>query len=140
VQRLAADLPVLTTTRRPVAASEDDLGRQGLVHTRMLGLTVHVKESVPEPPAAIGDVAVRFRLPPHVLRRLESVGLLTPARDSCGHRRYGPAEPARIAMILMGKEAGFGLGELHALACPLPFDECPHAREQIDARIPAEPA
>jgi MerR family transcriptional regulator, copper efflux regulator len=27
----------------------------------------------------------------------------------------------------------------HALARPLPFDECPHAREQIDARIP-EPA
>jgi hypothetical protein len=25
----------------------------------------------------------------------------------------------------------------HALSCPLPFDECPHAREQIAARIPA---
>jgi MerR family transcriptional regulator, copper efflux regulator len=24
----------------------------------------------------------------------------------------------------------------HALACPLSFDECPHAREQIAARIP----
>lgn len=24
----------------------------------------------------------------------------------------------------------------HALSCPLSFDECPHAREQIAARIP----
>jgi MerR family copper efflux transcriptional regulator len=24
----------------------------------------------------------------------------------------------------------------HALSCPLSFDECPHAREQISARIP----
>jgi MerR family transcriptional regulator, copper efflux regulator len=143
----------------------------------MLGLNVHMRSSAPEPTATIGDVAVRFGLPQHVLRHWESVGLLTPVRDSSGHRRYGPAELARIAMILMGKEAGFGLGELqvvlsgpdpmrhadrlrrhvavldrriaeataakelieHALACPLPFDECLHAREQIDARIPAGP-
>jgi hypothetical protein len=26
----------------------------------------------------------------------------------------------------------------HALACPLPFDDCPHAREQIAARIPPQ--
>jgi DNA-binding transcriptional MerR regulator len=25
----------------------------------------------------------------------------------------------------------------HALSCPLPFDQCPHAQEQIAARIPA---
>jgi MerR family transcriptional regulator, copper efflux regulator len=80
----------------------------------------------------------------------------------------------RVAMILMGKEAGLGLRELgevlstdnpmdhadlfrrhvtvlenriaqaqaakelveHALSCPMSFAECPHAREQIEARIP----
>ena len=81
----------------------------------MLGLNVRMTSSAPESVATIGDVAVRFGLPQHVLRHWESVGLLTPARDSSGHRRYGPAEPARIAMILMGKEAGSGLGELQVL-------------------------
>jgi MerR family transcriptional regulator, copper efflux regulator len=122
----------------------------------------------------IGDVAARFGLPTHVLRHWESVGLLAPARDASGHRRYGTIELMRIAMILLGKECGFGLSDLqvllsladpmehagvmrrhvevlerriaeaeaakalveHALACPLPFDECPHAREQIMSRIP----
>ncbi|MFI7149259.1 MerR family transcriptional regulator [Nonomuraea sp. NPDC050022] len=122
----------------------------------------------------IGELAARFELPTHVLRHWESAGLLDPARHESGHRRYGPADLRRVAMILLGKEAGLGLGALrevlgspdpmdhadllkghlavleqriaqaqtakelieHALACPLRFDECPHAREQIEARIP----
>ncbi len=102
------------------------------------------------------------------------MGLLAPGRAAGGQRRYGQAELSRVAMILMGKEAGFGLRELrvlvtaanpmehadllrkhvrvleeriaharaakdfveHALSCPASFDECPHAREQIAARIP----
>jgi MerR family transcriptional regulator, copper efflux regulator len=124
--------------------------------------------------SGIGEVAARFGLPAHVLRHWESVGLLAPEREESGHRRYGPTELARIAMILIGKDAGFGLGELrvllsapdpmdhadvlqrhvaeldrriaeataakalieHALACPMRFDECPHARQQILDRIP----
>lgn len=128
--------------------------------------------------ATIGDVADRFGLPTHVLRHWESVGLLEPAREASGHRRYGRAELARIAMILLGKEAGFTLSELqvllsaadpmqhadllrrhvaeldrriaeataakelieHALACPMPFAECPHAAEKIRTRIPPNPS
>ncbi|MEU3456347.1 MerR family transcriptional regulator [Micromonospora sp. NPDC006766] len=122
----------------------------------------------------IGELAHRFGLATHVLRHWESVGLLAPGRDGGGQRRYGDADLVRVAMILMGKEAGFGLRELrtllgtdnpmdhpellrrhvvdlqeridrataakelieHALACPSRFDECPHAREQVAARIP----
>ncbi len=122
----------------------------------------------------IGELAARFELPTHVLRHWESAGLLAPARHESGHRRYGPADLRRVAMILMGKEAGLGLRALrevlagpdpmehadllrehvavleqriararaakelveHALECPLSFDECPHAREQIESRIP----
>ncbi|SCF19107.1 DNA-binding transcriptional regulator, MerR family [Micromonospora viridifaciens] len=122
----------------------------------------------------IGELADRFGLATHVLRHWEGMGLLAPERDGGGQRRYGETDLARVALILMGKEAGFGLRELrtllgtdnpmdhpellrrhvagledriarataakelieHALACPLPFDECPHAREQILARIP----
>ncbi|MFC6021365.1 MerR family transcriptional regulator [Plantactinospora solaniradicis] len=122
----------------------------------------------------IGDLAHRFGLATHVLRHWETMGLLAPGRDGAGKRRYGQADLMRVALILMGKEAGFGLRQLrtllgtgnpmdhpehlrrhmaelderiakataarqliaHALSCPMPFDDCPHAREQIAARIP----
>lgn len=127
---------------------------------------------------AIGELAERFGLATHVLRHWESVGLLEPARCAGGQRSYERADLERVALILMGKEAGFTLGELrtvlsapspmdhrdllrrhvdelerrisraraakelieHALACPHPFPECEHARDQIAARIPPEPA
>ncbi|MEU8279423.1 MerR family transcriptional regulator [Microbispora bryophytorum] len=123
----------------------------------------------------IGELADRFGLGTHVLRHWESVGLIEPARRAGGQRRYGQDALVRVALILMGKEAGLGLRELsavlsapdpmdhrdllrrhvveleqriaqahaakelieHALACPHRFADCPHAREQITARIPA---
>lgn len=122
----------------------------------------------------IGEVAGRFGLPTHVLRYWENTGLLAPSRQGSGHRRDEPADLQRVAMILMGKEAGLGLRALrqlldspdpmahsgllrdhiaalerriaqaqtakelvqHALDCPVSFNECPHARDQIAARIP----
>jgi DNA-binding transcriptional MerR regulator len=134
-------------------------------------VNVHMKSS---DGLTIGELAHRFGLAAHVLRHWESMRLLAPGRDGGGQRRYGEADLVRVAVILMGKEAGFGLGELrdllatdnpmdhpqllrrhvtaleeriarataakelieHALSCPLPFDRCPHAREQITARIP----
>jgi MerR family transcriptional regulator, copper efflux regulator len=138
-------------------------------------LNVHMKSSVPDLDLTIGELAGRFGLPTHVLRHWESMGLLAPVRDGGGQRRYSRADLARVAMILMGKEAGLGLRELsvllaaanpmdhadllrrhiselehritqaqaakdlieHALSCPLSFDQCPHAREQILTRIPS---
>ncbi|WP_182898159.1 MerR family transcriptional regulator [Microbispora sp. H10830] len=129
----------------------------------------------------IGELADRFGLATHVLRYWESMGLIGPARRAGGQRRYGQDALVRVALILMGKEAGLGLRELsavlsaadpmdhrdllrrhvveleqriaqaraakdlieHALACPHRFADCPHAREQIAARIPparTEPA
>lgn len=123
---------------------------------------------------AIGELADRFGLATHVLRHWESMGLLAPARDAGGRRRYGPADLDRVALILMAKEAGLGLDSVrelfstgdpmdhadllrshvaelehrieraqaareliqHALDCPIPFRECPHARARIAARIP----
>jgi DNA-binding transcriptional MerR regulator len=109
-----------------------------------------------------------------VLRHWESSGLLEPSRDGVGQRRYGAPDVERIAMIIMGKEAGLSLADLrtlfsadnprehpellrrhvavleeriakataakqlieHAMSCPSPFHQCPHAKEQIAARIP----
>ena len=132
-----------------------------------VAVNVHMKSSE----LTIGELAGRFGLATHVLRHWESVGLLAPARAAGGQRRYGEDDLFRVALILMGKEAGVGLRELgeflssggdkdvlrrhlavlerriaeaqtakamveHALACPVDLDECPHAREQIAARIP----
>jgi MerR family copper efflux transcriptional regulator len=132
-------------------------------------VNVHVKSSL-----TIGELAARFGLATHVLRHWETMGLLAPERAVGGQRRYSDSDLPRVAMILMGKDAGLGLRELrdllsapdpmqhvdllrrhvtvleqritearaakdlieHALSCPLSFDECPHAREQISARIP----
>jgi DNA-binding transcriptional MerR regulator len=82
----------------------------------LIGLTVplnvHVKSS---DAMTIGDVANRFGLATHVLRHWESMGLLRPGRDGSGQRRYGEQDVRQVAMIRLGKDAGFGLGDLHAL-------------------------
>ncbi|WP_433176997.1 MerR family transcriptional regulator [Actinoallomurus sp. CA-150999] len=64
---------------------------------------------------AIGELAERFGLATHVLRHWESMGLLEPTRHAGGRRAYGPADLERVAMILMGKEAGFTLRELRTV-------------------------
>ena len=135
-------------------------------------LNVHVKSSGA---LTIGEVADRFGVATHVLRHWESMGLLGPRRDGGGQRRYDEQDLRRVALIQMGKQAGFGLRDLrallrtgnpmdrsdllkrhaaeladhiaratmtkelieHALACPTPFDECPHAQAAIDAWLPA---
>lgn len=83
--------------------------------------------------SAIGELARRFGLAAHVLRHWESMGLLEPARDGIGQRTYGEADALedRIAKATSAK-----LFIEHALSCPTPFDQCPHAKEQIAARIP----
>ncbi|MFJ6534036.1 MerR family transcriptional regulator [Microbacterium sp. NPDC091662] len=66
-------------------------------------------------PWSVGDVAERFELPTNVLRHWESVGLLTPPRDSAGRRRYGEDEVVRIAVIQRSKAAGMSLEQIAVL-------------------------
>ncbi|OLT33236.1 hypothetical protein BJF79_08135 [Actinomadura sp. CNU-125] len=63
----------------------------------------------------IGELAERFGLATHVLRYWEDKGLLEPARGTSGQRTYGPDDLGRVALILMGKEAGFRLEDLRTL-------------------------
>jgi len=74
-----------------------------------------MKSSTSHGHITIGELASRFGLATHVLRHWESVGLLAPGRAAGGQRRYGDADLARVAMILMGKEAGLGLPEMREL-------------------------
>ncbi|MBM2621008.1 MerR family transcriptional regulator [Actinoplanes sp. LDG1-06] len=63
----------------------------------------------------IGELAERFGLATHVLRHWEEEGLLSPVRDGNGRRVYGEADTARVAEILLCKEAGFSLDQLRDL-------------------------
>lgn len=63
----------------------------------------------------IGDLAAAYGLATHVLRHWEQMGVLLPARSGGGRRRYGPAEVARVALILLGKKAGLSLEQIREL-------------------------
>lgn len=58
---------------------------------------------------SVGDLAVRFGLETHVLRHWEAMGLLSPARDGAGRRRYGSDDAFRVATIIRSKAAGMSL-------------------------------
>lgn len=63
----------------------------------------------------MGDVAAKFGLATHVLRHWEDVGLLHPARDGAGRRRYGIDDLARVAAIVRNKDAGMSLEQISVL-------------------------
>jgi DNA-binding transcriptional MerR regulator len=64
---------------------------------------------------SVGEVAERFDLPTNVLRHWESVGLLEPARDGAGRRRYGLDDVSRVAAIQRSKAAGMSLDQVSVM-------------------------
>src|SRR3954447_17875964 len=64
---------------------------------------------------SIGEAAERFGLETHVLRHWEDVGLLSPARDSAGRRRYGRGDVVRVATVIRSKAAGMSLDQIGVL-------------------------
>ncbi|WP_436777588.1 MerR family transcriptional regulator [Yinghuangia sp. YIM S09857] len=80
----------------------------------------------------IGEFADRFGMATHVLRHWESVGLLAPERDHSGHRRYRPDDLARVAMILIAKDAGLELGQVREVFSTAdPMDHADLLRDHI---------
>ena len=51
-------------------------------------------------------------MPTNVLRHWESVGLLSPQRDSAGRRRYDEDDVVRVAVILRSKASGMSLDQI----------------------------
>ncbi len=68
-----------------------------------------------EPGWSVGELAQRFNLPTHALRYWEDEGLLHPARDGGGRRRYGPDHLTRVAIIVRSKAAGMSLAQIRVL-------------------------
>ncbi|QUW85492.1 MerR family transcriptional regulator (plasmid) [Streptomyces mirabilis] len=75
-----------------------------------------MKSSGEDETLSIGAVAERFGLATHVLRHWETMGLLTPVRDTAGRRRYRTADLTRVAVILRAKEAGLSLDTIRSVA------------------------
>lgn len=74
-----------------------------------------MKSSREGTPWSVGDVAAKFGLATHVLRHWEDVGLLHPARDGAGRRRYGLDDLARVAAVVRNKDAGMSLDQIAVL-------------------------
>ncbi|WP_122819089.1 MerR family transcriptional regulator [Nocardioides pantholopis] len=64
---------------------------------------------------SVGDLAAKFGIGTHVLRHWEDVGLLQPARDAAGRRRYGVDDLVRVAVIVRNKQAGMTLEQIGVL-------------------------
>lgn len=80
---------------------------------------------------SIGDTAARFQLPTHVLRHWEDVGLLAPARDGGGRRRYADADVVRVAVIVRSKAAGMSLDQIRVLL----DEESPQRHEVLESHL-----
>lgn len=82
------------------------------------GLTIH-------------EAAATTGWSPRMLRYIETVGLLTPARTAAGYRVYGPAELQRLRTLReLTAEYELGLGDL-AFALRLQADD--GLRDRVDA-------
>ncbi|MFH8371477.1 MerR family transcriptional regulator [Streptomyces sp. NPDC018031] len=86
-----------------------------------------------EPSMSIGDLAGHFGLPTHVLRHWEAMGLLAPARDPAGRRRYGAADLTRVAVVLRAKEAGLSLDAIRTLTTTDPTTRRDLLRREAEA-------
>ncbi|MGO1118998.1 helix-turn-helix domain-containing protein [Rhodovibrionaceae bacterium A322] len=60
----------------------------------------------------IGELAAQSGLPPSTLRYYEEKGLITSLGRQGLRRQFGPDSPLRLALIALGKSAGFSLDEI----------------------------
>jgi MerR family transcriptional regulator, copper efflux regulator len=89
----------------------------------------------------IGQLAARFGLATHVLRHWEDVGLIEPAERVNGRRRYRAWHVARVATILLAKDAGLRLDQIKAILGatdgPARKELLRHHRDELDRRLAA---
>lgn len=64
---------------------------------------------------SVGELADRVGMATHVLRHWEDVGLLSPARDASGYRRYTRDDLVRVLTIRSSQVAGMSLDQIRAL-------------------------
>jgi MerR family transcriptional regulator, copper efflux regulator len=85
----------------------------------------------------INEAAATTGWSARMLRYIESIGLVEPARSESGYRLYGPAELQRLSTLReLLEDQGIDLGEV-GFALRLRRD--PALREEIDRWLASEP-
>src|SRR4051812_22066936 len=81
----------------------------------------------------IGDLAKQTGLSVRTLHYYDEIGLLRPSQHSeSGHRRYGPAELARLQQIVSLRHVGFSLKQIHKFLSQKNFDAVNSLRMQLE--------
>lgn len=88
----------------------------------------------------IGEVARRSGIPASTLRYYDEIGLISPAGRHGLRRQFEPDVLLRLALITMGKSAGFSLESISAILGRdgqpvLPRQELHHRADELDRHI-----
>ncbi|WP_035262869.1 helix-turn-helix domain-containing protein [Actibacterium mucosum] len=88
----------------------------------------------------IGEVSAQAGMTPATLRYYEEIGLIRSAGRNGLRRQYGAEVPIQLALIALGKAAGFSLKEISGMFGPdgtpdLPRDELRQRAEALDKQI-----
>ena len=78
---------------------------------------------------SIGDVAERTGLTISAIRFYEGEGLVHPARNSGGQRRFKRADIRRLSFILIAQQMGFALADIRDALATLPEGRAPTQRD-----------
>lgn len=81
----------------------------------------------------IGEIARRARVAPSTIRYYEQIGLLPPAKQVNGKRRYDLTILDKLSLIRLAQETGFTLAEIQALLNDFPSNAPPAVRWQAFA-------
>ena len=99
----------------------------------------------PKSVLAIGELSERTGLSVSAIRFYEEKGLITPHRNSGGHRRYMRSDIRRLSFVMIAQKFGFTLPEIREQLSSLPGGRTPTKedwsrlsegfRTHLDARI-----
>jgi MerR family redox-sensitive transcriptional activator SoxR len=94
---------------------------------------------------SIGDLAERTGLAVSAIRFYETKGLVTPARNQGGQRRYLRSDIRRLSFIQIAQQLGFSIEDIRQALAALPAGRTPtqkdwerisrNFRAQLDERI-----
>ncbi|MEM1129070.1 MAG: helix-turn-helix domain-containing protein [Pseudomonadota bacterium] len=88
----------------------------------------------------IGDLSEQSGLPASTLRYYEEIGLISSIGRNGLRRQFGPETPLQLALVTLGKSAGFSLTEIAGMfgddgVPALPRDELRAQADALDAQI-----
>ncbi len=83
----------------------------------------------PNAPLSIGDLAERTGLAVSAIRFYETKGLVTPARNAGGQRRYLRSDIRRLSFVLIAQQLGFAIEDIRAALATLPAGRTPTQKD-----------